>query len=72
MHGEFCTSRWLYDTVAPSTFCDARVHAVLELSIASQTVLTVGAQTPKDASVVLHLGGMIMRQVSSHFSVPLQ
>jgi hypothetical protein len=35
-------------------------------------VLTVGAQTPKEASVVLHFGGMIMRHVSSQFSVPLQ
>ena len=55
-HGEFCTSRWLYDTVAPSTFCEASVQVVRELSMSSQMVLTVGAQTPKEASVVLHLG----------------
>ena len=48
------------------------VHVSLLLSMSWQIWSTVGAHTPKDASVVLHLGGMIMRQVSSQLSVPLQ
>ena len=58
--------------VASITFWEASMHAVLELSMASQMVSTVGAHTPKLDAVALHLGGMLVWHTSSHLSVPLQ